>query len=210
MKIKSEKTHHHGDLKEALIKAGITLLNEGGLHTLTLRKCAAKAGVSHAAPAHHFSGLQGLITAISERGMAMFAQTMQQEIDSVSTDPFEKLYAMCNGYLLFAIENPALAQLMFNHQSNFERKKNGGRNANVAFNILTNTCEPFKLANSKVRGKTKDKKEIITIQFAVWSLIHGFTQLHQLGQINKKCDDPPIIDFSDILSTLNLELIEPV
>lgn len=206
--MKTEKPHHHGDLKEALIKAGITLLNEGGLHTLTLRKCAAKAGVSHAAPAHHFSGLQGLIAAISERGMTLFAQTMQQEIDNVGTDPFEKLYAMCHGYLLFAIENPALAQLMFNHQINFSKKTGEGRNANVAFNILTSTCAPFKLASSAVGGKVKE--ETIAIQFAVWSLIHGFTQLYQLGQINKNCDDSPAIDFSDILSTLNLELIEPI
>jgi len=206
--MKTEKPHHHGDLKEALIKAGITLLNEGGLHKLTLRKCAAVAGVSHAAPAHHFSGLEGLIAAISERGMTLFAQTMQQEIASVGTDPFEKLYAMCQGYLLFAIENPALAQLMFNHQSHFGEKKDEGRKANVAFNILISTCAPFKLGTST--NGSKVKQETNTIAFAVWSLIHGFTQLYQLGQINKNCDNTPVINFSDILSTLNLELIEPV
>ena len=56
--------HHHGDLRQALVAAGIELLDEGGLAALTLRRCAARAGVSHAAPAHHFKGLRGLLTAI--------------------------------------------------------------------------------------------------------------------------------------------------
>ena len=60
-----KKQHHHGNLREALITAGVGLLNEGGLSALTLRKCAARAGVSHAAPAYHFKGLNGLLTAIA-------------------------------------------------------------------------------------------------------------------------------------------------
>ncbi len=60
-----EKPHHHGNLREALIVAGIEILKEGGLPALTLRACAARAGVSHAAPAHHFDGLPGLVTAIA-------------------------------------------------------------------------------------------------------------------------------------------------
>jgi DNA-binding transcriptional regulator YbjK len=55
-----KKKPHHGNLRAALVSAGIELLEEGGLEALTLRKCAARAGVSHAAPAHHFEGLQGL------------------------------------------------------------------------------------------------------------------------------------------------------
>ena len=54
------KKHHHGNLRPALIKAGIALLEEGGIDALSLRKCAARAGVTHAAPAHHFDGLAGL------------------------------------------------------------------------------------------------------------------------------------------------------
>ncbi|MGH8432616.1 MAG: TetR family transcriptional regulator, partial [Solimonas sp.] len=52
---KRSRTYHHGDLREALVAAAIALLEEKGLSGFTLRQCARRAGVSHAAPAHHFA-----------------------------------------------------------------------------------------------------------------------------------------------------------
>ena len=78
------KPHHHGNLRNALIEAGIDLLKEGGLPNLTLRKCAALAGVSHAAPAHHFDGLDGLRQAIASEGFSRFRQAMLDASDQVS------------------------------------------------------------------------------------------------------------------------------
>ncbi len=191
---KTAKPHHHGDLREALIKSGIQLLNEGGMNSLTLRKCAAAAGVSHAAPAHHFSGLQGLVAAIVDRGMAMFACAMQKKIDQADNEPMARLLAMCEGYLGFAIENEGLAYLMFNQKSDFIEKKVPGRNASVAFNILVDSCAPF---------KDGPKGPLVT-QYAVWSLIQGYTHLFQMSQI--KVDQAcPTVDFSDLLAMLNLE-----
>jgi len=52
--------YHHGNLREALIEAGTEILDEDGLEALSLRACAKRAGVSHAAPQHHFGNLEGL------------------------------------------------------------------------------------------------------------------------------------------------------
>src|SRR6266487_3420785 len=60
------KPYHHGDLRYALIQAGLELLSEGGAAALDLRKVARKAGVSHAAPYRHFADKQALIAAINE------------------------------------------------------------------------------------------------------------------------------------------------
>ena len=58
---KKEAPYHHGELREALITAGRALLEEKGLRGFTLRECARRAGVSHAAPAHHFASLNDLL-----------------------------------------------------------------------------------------------------------------------------------------------------
>ena len=63
-----KKSYHHGDLKNALIKAGADILSNEGVSALSLRKVARKAGVSHAAPYAHFTDKQALIAAISTEG----------------------------------------------------------------------------------------------------------------------------------------------
>ena len=55
--------YHHGDLRQAMITAAEAVLAEKGLAGFTLRECARRAGVSPAAPAHHFGNLTGLLTA---------------------------------------------------------------------------------------------------------------------------------------------------
>ena len=60
----SKKKYHHGNLKPALVTAGMEILEEDGLRALTLRAIAARVGVSHTAPKNHFGSLRGLLTAI--------------------------------------------------------------------------------------------------------------------------------------------------
>ena len=57
------RNYHHGNLKEAFLKAARDLLERDGLSGLSLRKCAEKVGVSHAAPKNHFGNMAGLLTA---------------------------------------------------------------------------------------------------------------------------------------------------
>ena len=70
--------HHHGDLRAALIAAGIDMLEADGIAGLSLRKIAARVGVSHAAPAHHFNGKNALLVAIAAQGFRTFTDLMRQ------------------------------------------------------------------------------------------------------------------------------------
>jgi AcrR family transcriptional regulator len=60
-----DSPYHHGDLHDALLKAAETVLERDGLAGLTLRAVARQAGVSHAAPTHHFGDLTGLVSELA-------------------------------------------------------------------------------------------------------------------------------------------------
>src|SRR6266480_5186935 len=102
---KRPKTYHHGDLRNALIQAGLEMLSESGASALDLRKVARKAGVSHAAPYRHFDDKQALIAAINTEGYRRLAAQIQQGLQAVPEDAFEQLRAVAEAYIHFAVDN---------------------------------------------------------------------------------------------------------
>ena len=93
------KSYHHGDLRNALIQAGLELLAEGGVQELDLRKVARRAGVSHAAPYRHFADKQALIAAINEEGFHLLAERIRSTLREVSDEPFEQLLGVALAYV---------------------------------------------------------------------------------------------------------------
>ncbi|MEP1328139.1 WHG domain-containing protein [Pseudophaeobacter sp.] len=168
---KDKKPHHHGDLRAALIQSGIEILTESGLESLTLRRCAARAGVSHAAPAHHFDGISGLRGAIAQEGFDRFRQAMLAARATGTQTPQGRILSLCRGYLDFAVENPALFALIFScgPMSQFEDDMNAGDAS--AYGVLRETCAPFVSEGTDPR----------IVETQVWSLIHGFTHLFLAG-----------------------------
>src|SRR5947199_7172844 len=72
-----DSPYHHGDLREALLKAAERVLERDGLAGLTLRAVAREAGVSHAAPTHHFGDLTGLVSELAAIGFRQFNATLK-------------------------------------------------------------------------------------------------------------------------------------
>jgi AcrR family transcriptional regulator len=106
--------YHHGDLREALLTAAEQALAELPLQSLTLREIARRAGVSHAAPKHHFSSLGQLLGEVAARGFDKFVLTLKDAADRASEQtPDTRLTAMVRAYLRFASENQAVYGLMF-------------------------------------------------------------------------------------------------
>lgn len=105
--------YHHGDLRRALIDATSDLLCEQGLEGFSLRAAARAAGVSHAAPAHHFGDARGLLTACAADGFERLADAMQARMDSAGQDARARAQALGAAYIDFALTHRALFQLMF-------------------------------------------------------------------------------------------------
>jgi AcrR family transcriptional regulator len=107
-----EAPYHHGDLRDALIRAAQEILETNGLTALSLRGVARCAGVSPAAPYHHFPDKQALLDAVAERGFDALTAAMTTRMDKVSGGA-ARLDASGIGYVAFAVANPALFGLMF-------------------------------------------------------------------------------------------------
>ncbi len=114
---KKQTPYHHRNLKEALVTAGRALLEERGLRGFTLRECARRAEVSHAAPAHHFDSINDLLAEIATRGFTDLAAAMAAEAKRAGADPAARLVGQGIGYMAFAAANPMLFRLMFNRES---------------------------------------------------------------------------------------------
>ncbi len=155
-------------LRDVLIDAGMALLAEGGMPALTLRRAAARAGVSHAAPAHHFDGLPGLLTAIAGRAFAHFSEAMAAEARAADPDPFSQLLSICQGYLAFATTDHGLFHVMFVSPEVDRSHPELTPHSTRAYLLLRQACLPF-----APPGATAD----LVLETAVWSLVHGYTAL---------------------------------
>jgi AcrR family transcriptional regulator len=189
-----EKPHHHGNLREALISAGLELLAKEGTEGLTLRRAAARAGVSHAAPAHHFAGKEGLLLAIAARGFTMFADMMEAERERSGPDPVERLKGICRGYLAFAGQHPALFELIFSTMGRTDKNADLANAGTRAYGVLAEAVSHFELAPG---GPGVNEA-------MVWSLVHGYAGLRQMKRL--ELPDGTAIPFESILPPMKPRL----
>lgn len=156
-----------GDLPEALVQAGMALLDEDTADALSLRRIAARAGVSHAAPAHHFGGLLGLKEAIATRGFQQFQQHLLAARDRLpaDADAFQRLSSVTDAYIDFAATRTALFQLMFDQ---IPASSSDLRDTALgSYFLLKELCAPF-----------VDDRPAVAMETAVWSLTHGYAALN--------------------------------
>ncbi|MGD0708896.1 MAG: TetR/AcrR family transcriptional regulator [Anaerolineaceae bacterium] len=173
------KKYHHGDLKNALIKAGVDILAEEGVGGLSLRKVARKAGVSHAAPYAHFADKQALIAAISTEGFRILDEQFSSIREKYQADPKRQLVEAAWTYVWFAQTDPAHFRVTFS--SAVEQEKNYPALVEMTVKSfgqvvqIVGACQ----AAGLLRPGPLD-----LLAVSVWSVVHGFASLLIEGQIS--------------------------
>jgi AcrR family transcriptional regulator len=104
--------YHHGDLPHALRAAAAELITEQGPAGFSLREVARRAGVSHAAPAHHFGDARGLLTALAIEAFERLHANMEVAAEGVD-DPAERLVCVGRAYVVTGREYPAHCAVVF-------------------------------------------------------------------------------------------------
>lgn len=169
------ETYHHGDLRQALLAAAEEELKQKGVEGFTLRGCAKRAGVSHAAPAHHFRDADALLTALAEIAFRRFAAAMDKRRGAADPDPDAQLVGLGLGYIDFAVGEPALFKLMFaSDRPDFSDPALSDA-ATGAYRMLVETV-------CAVKGSDDDEAAAPDIA-AAWGIVHGLAELANAGQL---------------------------
>src|SRR5688572_19597499 len=168
-KILKKKTYHHGDLKNALIQAGVEILAKDGVSGLSLRKVALKAGVSHTAPYSHFADKQALIAAISTEGFRQLYERTHVVIEKYQGKPPKQLIEVAWEYVQFAMDDPGRFKVMFSGV--LEQEKEYPEFVTESQNNFQQVVELVKL--NQLAGVLQTGPADL-IALSAWGIVHGF------------------------------------
>lgn len=169
--VKIERSYHHGDLRAALLQAAESLLTEKGVDGFSLRETARRAGVSPAAPKHHFRDVRALFTAIAAIAFDDLAEALEQASADSEQDRLTRIRRQGAAYVRFALKNPARFDLMWRIALLETEDAEYRRASQRAFAALDRLVR----GEEAVMARKGDPAMAPTI--ACWSLVHGFARL---------------------------------
>jgi AcrR family transcriptional regulator len=166
-------SYHHGDLRRTLIDAALEVIATSGPGQLSLRALARSAGVSHAAPAHHFGDKSGVFTAIATEGFELLYESQLRTSEGL--DPAETLFPLAVNYVIFAIAHPSHYEVMWRADL-----YDSDDPALVA--ARQRVFEVFYQSVAAGTGEL-DAREFRGAVAAAWSIVHGFATLWLSGNL---------------------------
>lgn len=162
-------SYHHGDLRAELLRRAVEVIERDGAAELSLRSLAREAGVSHAAPRHHFTSRSGLLTALAAEGFDLLARHLQ---DAGSEGDFVEVGV---AYVRFAEDFPAHFDVMFRPDLLEADDPALGAAKQQAFAVLRGGVEAM-----SEQGRVDDAAAAVV---AGWSLVHGLAVLAATGNL---------------------------
>ena len=162
------RAYHHGALRDALIAAAGAVIDERGVDGFSLREVARRAGVSPAAPAHHFGDSRGLLTAVATAAFRRFGDALEASDQGGARE--QRIRAQGLAYVRFALAERAKFDLIWRYalidRDDPDYKAAGDR--------------AFMLLDHLVRGEEAPRGESdldYAPSIACWAIVHGFTRL---------------------------------
>ena len=169
----AETPYHHGGLHEALLAAAERVLERDGLAGLTLRAVAREAGVSHAAPTHHFGDLTGLVSELAAIGFRQFNAAMNAA-NAQAGSLLQKAMDRARAYVGYAQAHPGMYGLMFRTERLDMTRPSLHEAANASFAGLAGAIGASRQEQISAQALSLDQAAAIV---RAWSLVHGFTML---------------------------------
>ena len=166
----AKATYHHGDLRAALVRAAMELLEESGETALSLRAVARRAGVSPAAPYRHYADREALVSAVAAVGYRELAERLAAAHPSPSTP--DQLASVATAYVQFALERPALFRIMFGEPCDRDNDERVAATAAVSQYVRAIVERTFPQADAEA------------LATAIWALVHGLAFLYLDGKLD--------------------------
>lgn len=168
----TDAPYHHGDLPRALLVAVDEIVAEEGVGAVSLRAVARRAGVSHAAPAHHFGDRGGLLAAYAADGYRRFTTGIREARTALpeGATAADALTAMGYGYVAFGLAEPGRYNVMFRPElvdcADPQLVEEGG-GAYAALIAMCRAC---------LAPQTPDD-DVVGVAISAWATVHGFVSL---------------------------------
>lgn len=173
--------YHHGNLREALIRAALELIAKKGPAGFTFAEAARWAGVSPAAPYRHFRDRDELLADVARRGFEQFAETLERARDGGKPEPFAAFERVGKAYLQFARAEPSYYSAMFEAGVPLEASAELTAAGDRAFGVIRTASE--KLIERMPLGH---RPPALMMALHVWSLAHGIASLFGRGDAGRR------------------------
>ncbi|CAN5553652.1 TetR/AcrR family transcriptional regulator [soil metagenome] len=177
--VQQRATYRHGDLRQALLDAGLAMAREGGPDAVVLREATRRAGVSPNAAYRHFADREALVAAVSDAASSASAAVIEAEWDAVpagsaADTAHSHLRAVGTGYLRFARDEPGLFRAAYTVTSNLEQAfspDKAGPGGRTPFQLLGIAIDEM-VAAGLMPIERRPGAELLA-----WSSVHGLAML---------------------------------
>ncbi|HKY91940.1 MAG TPA: TetR/AcrR family transcriptional regulator [Nevskiaceae bacterium] len=174
--------YHHGNLRQALVEAGLAHLESAERGEISLRELARQVGVTANAVYRHFADKEALLAALAAEGFRRLREA-QVAAEQPGRDPADTLHTAGRSYIAFARANPALYRLMFGR---FDSTTHGSELAEAARASFAKLLAQVAVAQQL----SPDDPKVLEAAVFGWGLTHGLSQLALDGQFDHLTSDP--------------------
>jgi AcrR family transcriptional regulator len=169
--LKKGQAYHHGDLRNALVEAGLKVLAKEGAEALNLREVARRAGVSHAAPYRHFADKQALIEAIAEDGFHRLWAYIEQAAAKPAKTSSQRLIMLGQAYVQFALLHSDHFRIMFTSVRAVNESNRLYVTSKAGFHVLIAALQAGQASGELVKDDPVEQAKLL------WVIVHGVAVL---------------------------------
>ena len=173
---RGRRSYHHGNLKEALVRAALALIAEKGPTGFTFADAARAAGVSPAAPYRHYRDRDELMVDVARHGFERFEAALEQAWNGGRPEPLAAFEAIGRAYLAFAREEPAYYSAMFEAGVPLDADPTLRQAADRAFQVIRAAADVL-----VARLPPDNRPPALMLALHAWAIAHGIAALFGRG-----------------------------